>query len=548
MKKFLSIDIDFKNSELLIIAVYKKIGGFDNLMRRLVVFDTTLRDGDQAAGIAFDRAAKRSLAVLLANSGVDIIEAGFPLSSQHDFDSCCDIISVLRDFPVKVAVICGANISDISNTAAILNQNCVFHITLPVSDRHIASFFGISRKELLKRARAVTSYAAGLAASIEIGAEDATCADTEFLYEYCDTVIDAGASVVNIADTVGLFVPSQVESLVQNLCKRVDGFFNNRAGLSIHCHNDCGLAVANTLAAVKSGCDQVEVTVGGIGERAGNAALEEVIINLNLHPEIYNVSTGVRTRQLGLLVNQFYSVAGISSGRMKPLVGWNVRAHASGIHQKGLEISALNYLPECLDDYLYDNSDEDCRGYNSAPERIVLSRHSGKAGIRMFAERIGLGQINDDEIDQLLQRIKNSDSRSFGITEFLLLAKELKLPAMNLIDPVSCAGYAEYWSDARCGISIVLSGGETVLGNGIDLESALLSIASKISDLKIKIEISKTELIGINGNYTRYSELLSTNISSNKTSIIAIERHGKHPNRLLFESILDVINKNMLNK
>ncbi|MDR2643106.1 MAG: hypothetical protein LBC74_09965 [Planctomycetaceae bacterium] len=512
-------------------------------MRRLMFFDTTLRDGDQAAGIAFDRATKRSLAIVLANSGVDIIEAGFPLSSQQDFDACCDIISVLRDFPVKVAVICGAGIADIGNTAAILNKNCVLHITLPVSDLHISTFFGISRNELIKKARAVTSYAAGLAASIEIGAEDATRADTDFLYEYCNVVIESGAKVVNIADTVGLFVPSQVELLVQHLRSRVDGFAANKAGLSIHCHNDCGLAVANTLAAIQAGCDQVEVTVGGIGERAGNAALEEVIINLILHPEIYNVYTGVKSGQLACLVNQFYSAVGIVSGRMKPLVGWNVRAHASGIHQKGIKVAEVNYLPERLADYLYNNSDDVCQVYNSVPERVVLSRHSGKAGIGMFAAQLGLGQIDDDKIDQLLKRIKNSVLHFWGITEFLLLAKALKLPAMNSIEPISCTGYSECYSGSEYNVSIMLSGGETILGNGVDPNSALLSAVSKISNLNIKI--NKTELTASNGNYRLYTELLSTNNKSNDT-ITAIERCGNHPNRLLFECILDVINKEFL--
>ncbi|MDR2762360.1 MAG: hypothetical protein LBB88_07145 [Planctomycetaceae bacterium] len=510
-------------------------------MRCLTVFDTTLRDGDQAAGIAFDRETKRSLAISLANVGVDIIEAGFPLSSQHDFQACCDIISALRDFPVKVAVICGANISDVSNVSAILNSNSVLHITLPVSDLHIESFFGITRAELIKKAKSITSYAAGLVASIEIGAEDATRADVDFLYEYCDTVIESGAKVVNIADTVGLFVPSQIELLVQSLRSRVDGFRNNKAGLSIHCHNDCGLAVANTLAAIKSGCTQIEVTVGGIGERAGNAAMEEVIANVILHPEIYNVSTNLKTSQMGTLANQFYSAAGIVAGRMKPLVGWNVRAHASGIHQKGIEVSEKNYSL----DFLYDKSEsaENFSIYDSTPERIVLSRHSGKAGIRLFAKQIGLMQIDDKKVDQLLKRIKNSELRFIGITEFLVIARELQLTEINSIDPISCRNYAEYYNDTKCNVSIELSDGKIIDGEGVDSETALLSAASKISDLTIRI--NKTELTGINGTYRLYAELFVTNNQKNKT-IAAIERLGNQPNKLLFECILDVINRNKI--
>jgi 2-isopropylmalate synthase len=531
-------------------------------MRRLTVFDTTLRDGDQAAGIAFDRETKRSLAISLANFGVDIIEAGFPLSSQHDFNACCDIISVLRDFPVKVAVLCGANISDISNVSAILNANSVLHITLPVSDLHIESFFGVSRANLIKKAKSIISYAAGLVASIEIGAEDASRADVDFLYEYCDAVIESGAKVVNIADTVGLFVPYQIELLIESLRKCVDGFKNNKAGLSIHCHNDYGLAVANTLAAIKSGCTQIEVTVGGIGERAGNAALEEVIANVILHPEIYGVSTNLKTSQLRALTNQFYSAAGIVAGRMKPLVGWNIRAHASGIHQKGIEASEKNYSP----DFSYDKSESELESeseseselsekysiYNSVPERIVLSRHSGKAGIRLFAKQIGLEQIDDNKVEQLLKRIKNSELRFIGITEFIKLARELQTtPEMNSIYPISCKSYAEFYNDKKYEVSIELSDGEIIYGEGVDSANALLSAVLKISNLEIKI--NKIELTGINGSYRLYAELFVTNNQTNNRNnnspdkmITAIERLGTQPNRLLFECILDIINRDKI--
>ncbi|MDR2170826.1 MAG: hypothetical protein LBP59_11845 [Planctomycetaceae bacterium] len=572
-------------------------------MRRLIVFDTTLRDGDQAAGIAFDGCVKRTLAIALAKSGVDIIEAGFPLSSQHDFDSCCDIISALRDFPVKVAVICGANISHINNTAAILNSNSVLHITLPVSDLHIKSFFDIDRKELLKKTRAVISYAAGLAASIEVGAEDATRADIEFLCDYCEVAIEAGAKIVNIADTVGLFVPSQIERLVQVLRNRVDGFSGNKSGLSIHCHNDYGLAVANTLSAIRSGCDQIEVTVGGIGERAGNAALEEVIANISLHPEIYDVSTNIKLRQLGTLVNQFNAAAAIISGRQKPLTGWNVRAHASGIHQKGVEIARINYssnyaadcsvdsgadcVVDCVAgsviDFSYNNSGDRFLIHNFVPDRIILSRHSGKAGIRLFAKLLGIEKIDDDKIDQLLKRIKNSKLHFFGITEFLILAKKLRLPEMNLICPISCVDYSEkikivtpsishdanlrsvnrsvkeqFLTSTNCQdknykdeqnneteyeIVIKLSDGTIIDGKGNNPETILLTAVSKIDNIKIKI--NKTEITSINQNYRIYAELLATN-NATKNAITAIERLGTHPNKLLLECLIDVINKEMI--
>ncbi|MDR2441172.1 MAG: hypothetical protein LBE12_17565 [Planctomycetaceae bacterium] len=497
-------------------------------MRRVRVLDTTLRDGDQAAGFAFDRNTKPLLAIALAKAGVDIVEAGFPLSSQDDFDVCCEVVAALRDFPVQVAVVCRGNVNDIRKTAATLNDTGILHVTLPVSNAHVSAFLNISRTQLIERAIQIVSFASGLVSSVEIGAEDATRSDPDFLCEYCCAVIEAGASTVNIADTIGLFTPSQIFSLVTLLRQRVSGFSCGQTCLSIHCHNDAGLAVANTLAAIEAGCDQIEVTVGGIGERSGNAALEEVAANLFVHSEIYNVSTGLRSEHLSKLADYFYRVTGISPGPMKPLTGWNVCAHASGIHQKGFVQSSDNYLPETA------------RICNTVPERIVLSRHSGKAGIRLMAERLGLNIPNHAITEQLLNHIKKSGLRTFGVTEFLKLAAEHDLLPPDFPQPISCVGFSEYRTEEHCRITamITVSGTDkqTVSGEGFTVESAVLNVTKNISGLSI--QLTKTELIGKEGLFHFYAEMLVAG-----QTVIAVERLGSHPTRLLFECCLDTVNQ-----
>ncbi|MDR1962773.1 MAG: hypothetical protein LBQ50_03235 [Planctomycetaceae bacterium] len=498
-------------------------------MRRILVLDTTLRDGDQAAGFAFDRNTKPALAVALAEAGVDIVEAGFPLSSQDDFNACRDVVSALKDFSTRVAVICRGNVSDIRKTAAVLDNTGILHITLPVSDAHLTAFLNISRTKLIETAVKTVSFATGLVPSVEIGAEDATRADPNFLCEYCCAVIEAGASVVNIADTIGLFTPPQMASLVMLLRNRVAGFsFGNGgsgdtgAGLSIHCHNDAGLAVANTLAAIEAGCDQIEVTVCGIGERSGNAALEEVAANLFAHPEIYGVSTGLRAKHLGGLAARFCSAAGISFGPMKPLTGWNAQTHASGIHQKGVVHSSDNYSPETV------------RICNAVPDRIVLSRHSGKSGIRFIAKQLGLRQFSNTVAEQLLEQIKQSGLRTFGVTEFLKLASEYDLLPVNVPPPVFCTEFSEYRTETCCVVTATLSTGQTVTAEGLSLELAVLDAVKQFSGFPI--EFIKTELTGIDGRCRWYVEMRIPD-----ETLVAVERFGTDSGRSLFECCLDAV-------
>ncbi|MDR3197142.1 MAG: hypothetical protein LBU34_04665 [Planctomycetaceae bacterium] len=382
-------------------------------MRTLTVLDTTLRDGQQAPGFAVNK--KSVLAGYLAETGVDIVEVGFPLSSPFEFRECREAVAVLQDTPSAAALMCRADIAEIKQTAALLPgnaQNSVLHITLPVSDEHRNVLLGITRDKLLRRAKETTAFAAGYAAKVEIGCEDASRADTEFLCEYIETVLNAGAKIVNYADTLGILCPPQMEQIITILQNRFVPFTNGAKILSVHVHNDYGLATANTLSAIRAGCGQIEGTLCGIGERSGNAAIEEVIANINAHTNIYNVVANIKPERLNNVIKKFRREFVLPETPLTPLSGWNVNAHTSGIHQKGIAGEA--------------------RAYNTVsktPTRIVLSRFSGKSGIRLAAAQCGVKDLTDEHLTRLFDFVKHTQERIVSLTDFVL-----QLQKLNLID------------------------------------------------------------------------------------------------------------------
>jgi 2-isopropylmalate synthase len=380
-------------------------------MRTLTVLDTTLRDGQQAPGFAVKK--KAVLAGYLAATGVDIVEVGFPLSSPFEFRECREAVAGLRDTPSVAALMCRADIAEIKQTATLLSgntQNGVLHITLPVSDEHRKVLLGITRGELLRRAKETTAFAAGYAAKVEIGCEDASRADTEFLCEYIETVLHAGAGIVNYADTLGILCPPQTEQMITMLQHRFAPFANGTKVLSVHFHNDYGLALANTLSAIRAGCGQIEGTLCGIGERSGNASIEEVIANINAHTNIYDVITNIKPERLNDIVKKFRRELVLPETPLTPLSGWNGNAHTSGIHQKGIAGEA--------------------RAYNAAsktPTRIVLSRFSGKSGIRLAAAQCGVKELTDKHLTRLVDFVKQNQEQIVSLTDFVLQLQKLKL-------------------------------------------------------------------------------------------------------------------------
>ena len=503
-------------------------------MRRIRIFDTTLRDGDQAAGFAFSPDEKIALARALEAAGVDIIETGFPLSSAPDREVCRVLA---RELSVPTAVMCRGRREDIKKTAEVFQGGVpgVLHISLPVSKTHINAKFGKPEQHILKLAAETVSYAAGLAAAVELGAEDATRADREFLADYCETALDAGAQIVNIADTLGLCSPRQMGDLIAYLVNRIPRF-SAGAILSVHCHNDLGLAAANTLAAIAAGCSQVEVSVSGIGERAGNAALEEVYANLEARGDSPGAVTGIRREKIGPLIDLAAGITGYGGSPLKPLSGWNTRAHGSGIHQQGLSRRRETYSLPLLEQM------------NLRPERIVLSRHSGREGVRLFARRYCGIDLPPERLVRAAALVKGAPRAATGISEFIVLLAEIQALPPEYPGPLVIRDFSETfseegWPPGLKKFRIELSLGPCGKGAGElyhlegEGETETAAIPAALSALPgPALSVAKTAVSGSGGRFRLYAEI------SAGGRLYPVERTGAIPGRLLCECCLDAVN------
>ena len=366
------------------------------MTERLVIFDTTLRDGEQSPGCSLDPQAKVRFAQALAQLGVDVIEAGYPAASEDDFRSVHEIAA-----SVEGATICGlarCNESDINATGAAIKPATRkrIHVFIASSPIHREHKLKMSRQQVVERAIAGVRQARGLVEDVEFSAEDATRSEPDFLVELFSSVIAAGASTINVPDTVGYTTPGEYFELIRLLKREVRGI--DQVRISTHCHDDLGLAVANSLAAVEAGARQVECTITGIGERAGNAALEEIVMALRTRPERYGVHTGIRTPKLFATARLLSTLIGSTIPRNKAIVGDNAFAHESGIHQHGMIADRSTYEIMRPEDVGFPGS------------QLVLGKHSGRAAVR---ERLGhLGySVPDGALDELMVSYKRLADR-----------------------------------------------------------------------------------------------------------------------------------------
>jgi 2-isopropylmalate synthase len=355
------------------------------LDKNVQIFDTTLRDGEQVPGCKLNTEQKLIIAEQLDFLGVDIIEAGFPVSSPGDFKSV-EAISKL----IKHATVCGLTRSvenDIKVAAEALKyaKKPRIHTGIGTSDSHIQFKFKSSREDILKRAFEAVKYAKSFVEDVEFYAEDAGRTDNEFLAKVCETVIKAGATVLNIPDTTGYCLPHEYGAKIKYLRENVKGI--DRAILSCHCHNDLGLATANSIEGVINGARQIECTINGIGERAGNTALEEVVMILKQHPYL-NLDTNIKTEMLYGISHLVSDSMGIYTQPNKAIVGANAFAHSSGIHQDGVIKNRETY--EIIDP----------KDVGVTESSIVLTARSGRAALAYRAKNIGyeLTKLQLDEI------------------------------------------------------------------------------------------------------------------------------------------------------
>ena len=353
------------------------------------IFDTTLRDGEQAPGCSMVGAEKVRLAQKLDQLGVDVIEAGFPISSAGDFEAVQAVARNVRR-PV-IAALARCCRDDIERAWQALSGAARprIHVFLATSDIHLQHKLQISRRECMERARAAVKLAKSYCQDVEFSAEDATRTDRDFLCEVAEAVVEAGATTVNIPDTVGYSVPSEISELIRTVRQRVRGI--EQVVISTHCHNDLGLAVANSLAAISAGAKQVECTINGIGERAGNASLEELVMAMRVRPDRYPYSTAVISEHLFPASQLLSEIVGFPVQPNKAIVGRNAFAHEAGIHQDGMIKNPLTYeimTPQSV---------------GVPGTSLVLGKHSGRHALNQRCDQLGF-QLERRELDHVYRQ------------------------------------------------------------------------------------------------------------------------------------------------
>ena len=379
----------------------------------LLIFDTTLRDGEQSPGATLDVHEKLEIARQLARLGVDICEAGFPIASPGDFEAVSRIAAEVGPLtegrktgqPMVIAALARANQKDIYRAyeAVKAAPRHRIHTFLATSDIHLQYKLQISREECIRRAVEAVAYARSLCDDVEFSPEDAGRSDPEFLVVVLGEVIKAGATTINIPDTVGYTTPEEFGQLIRYLIQHTPGA--ERVVWSVHCHNDLGLATANTLAGIRAGARQAEVTVNGIGERAGNTSLEEVVMAIYTRQQLFGLKTNIDTTQIMRTSRMVSSYTGIVVQPNKAIVGANAFAHEAGIHQDGMLKSHLTYeimRPETI---------------GLSTSRLVLGKHSGRHAFRVRLQELGYTDLTEEEINQAFERFKRWADKKKVVTD-----------------------------------------------------------------------------------------------------------------------------------
>ncbi len=345
-------------------------------MRRIKILDTTLRDGEQSPGCWFSPEDRFTLACSLEAMGVDVIEVGFPMASEVICDSIKAIASSVK--LSQLCCLCRTNKHDIDVAMSVLDKakNPRLHIFLATSDLHLEKKLEITRNEALEQIVSAIRYAKQFTDDIQFSAEDATRSDRSFLSSAFSAAIMAGATTINIADTVGCAIPREIVALIEYLASHVLGI--DKVSTSVHCHNDLGMATANSLAALDASIDQIECTVNGIGERAGNAALEEIVMAIKAREKFWGCDTAIRPDALIPLSQWVATHGGLAVQANKAIVGKNAFSHESGIHVDG--------LLKCTD--MYEFLDRDTLGIKELS--IVLGRQSGRQSFKAYLKKMGV--------------------------------------------------------------------------------------------------------------------------------------------------------------
>ena len=390
-------------------------------MKRIYIFDTTLRDGEQTPRVTLEPQEKLRIAKQLEEMGVDVIEAGFPIASPGDVEA----VTIISK-EIKNSTVCGLARSvkkdiDVAWSALQYARKPRIHVFIATSEIHMKYKLKKTKKEVLEQAVESVRYARSFCDDVEFSAEDATRSDPEFLKEVFLRVIDAGATVINVPDTVGYCIPNEFG----NFIAQVKSYLPEDIILSIHCHNDLGLATANSLLGVLNGANQVEVAVNGLGERAGNAALEEVVMAIRTRKDIFNAYTSINTEYIINLSRLVSGFTGIPVQPNKAVVGINAFAHEAGIHQDGVLKERSTYEIMNPKDIGLDSSE------------IVLGKHSGRHALNERLKQLGYS-LSEEELNEVFERFKVLADEKREILDrdliTLLEEKKLEIPVYRLVN------------------------------------------------------------------------------------------------------------------
>ncbi|MBA3337035.1 MAG: 2-isopropylmalate synthase [Chloroflexia bacterium] len=394
--------------------------------RRIIVFDTTLRDGEQSPGATLTADEKLEVADALVALGVDVIEAGFPAASPGDFEAVRSIAARVRG--ATVAGLARANQADIERAAHAVRgaEQPRIHTFIATSEIHLRHKLRMSREQVLERVSAMVALARTFTDDVEFSAEDATRSDWDFLVDVFQRAIDSGAKTLNVPDTVGYTTPDEYTRLMRHLQSRLNGI--DDVVLSVHCHDDLGMATANTLAAVAAGARQVEVTINGIGERAGNTALEEVVMAIATRGEVFaGAWTGIEKERLVPTSRLVSGLTGVLVQVNKAIVGANAFAHEAGIHQDGMLKERTTYE-------IMNPTDVGWEG-----TRLVLGKHSGRAGFRNTLDQMGIG-LAENQLNEAYERFLVLADRKKNVT-----AADLAALVSNQLSAVADTYHLARW-------------------------------------------------------------------------------------------------------
>jgi len=388
------------------------------MSRKIIVFDTTLRDGEQVPGAKLNLPQKIEIAQQLKRLNVDIIEAGFPASSAGDFQAVQEIARSVGD-TVSITALARAVKSDIDAVyeSIKLAQNPLIHIVLGTSNIHVEKKFNRTKSDVLQMGIDAVRYAKTLLPHVQYSTEDASRSDFEYLWSTIEGVVKAGATMINVPDTVGYAVPEEFGYLIRRINERLKNL-NDQVILSVHCHNDLGMATANTLQAIKNGAEKVEVTINGLGERAGNASLEEVVMGIKVRENYYNCFTNINTQELLRTSRLVSHLTGLDVQVNKAITGENAFAHSSGIHQDGL----------LKDKQVYEIMSPEEVGVDSM--ELILTARSGRHAFKNSVEKMGFDTSDTEDFEELFAKfltLADAKKEVYDHDVFYLVSSHRKL-------------------------------------------------------------------------------------------------------------------------